>query len=59
MNKEKAEDIIKWLYEELERTSKEMKGARGGKAYTSEARCEGMADAILRIIKKFQSNKSY
>ena len=55
MEKEKAKELLEWLYKELERTSKEMKEARERKAYTSEARHEGMADAILRIIKKLQS----
>ncbi|MBI4930090.1 MAG: hypothetical protein HY841_04945 [Bacteroidetes bacterium] len=55
MKKEKAEQLLKWLYEELERTSAEIKGARERKAFTSEARNEGMADALLRIIKKLKA----
>ena len=57
MDKEKAKELLEWLYSELERTSREMKGARERKAYTSEAHHEGSADAILRIIKRLQSTQ--
>jgi hypothetical protein len=55
MDKEKVKALEEWLYKELERTSKEMKDAREKKALASEARSEGTADAIMRIIKKLKS----
>lgn len=54
MNKEKAQQLLVWLYKELERTSQEMKDARAQKKYTTEAHQEGKADALLRIIKKLK-----
>ena len=47
--------LMEWLYEELERTSQEIKEARERKAYTSAAHHEGKADAILRMIKKLKN----
>mgnify|MGYP001587007800 CR=1 FL=1 len=55
MQKEKLDELVKWLYEELERPSQEIKNARQRRAYTSEAHHEGKADAILRIIKKLRN----
>jgi hypothetical protein len=54
MNKEKALELLEWLYKELEGTSQEMKDARKLKEYTREARQEGKADALMRIIKKLK-----
>ncbi|MBI4931798.1 MAG: hypothetical protein HY841_13610 [Bacteroidetes bacterium] len=54
MHKEKAQELLEWLYKELERASQEMKDAREQRAYTKEAHLEGKADAILRIIKKLK-----
>ena len=56
MDKEKAKELIEWLYKELELVCKEMKEARLLKKYTSEAQHEGRADAILRMIKKIQNS---
>ena len=55
MDKEKVNELVAWLYKELERTSAEMKSAREKRHYTTEAHNEGKADAILRIIKKLRS----
>ncbi len=54
MNKENAQELLEWLYAELERTSQEMKDARKKKEYTRELHHEGKADAIMRIIKKLK-----
>lgn len=56
MNKEKAIELLQWLYEELEQASQEMKDARKEKKYTREAKEEGKADAIMRIIKKMKND---
>lgn len=58
MDKEKAQELLGWLYAELERTSQAMKDARKKSEYTREAHEEGKADALIRIIKKMKIDNS-
>ena len=55
MTKDKALELLQWLYEELEQTASNMKDARKTKKYTWEAKEEGKADALMRIIKKIRT----
>jgi ABC-type Fe3+-hydroxamate transport system substrate-binding protein len=54
MTKEKAQELLEWLYAELEQTAQTMKDARKKREYTREAYHEGKADALMRIIKKLK-----
>jgi len=55
MEKEKSDELVKWLNKELERISHEIIAARARKQYTASDRLQGEADAYLRVLKRLQS----
>lgn len=55
MEKEKADELLKWLNEELERVLYKMQYARDRKEYTTAEHLQGEANAIQRIIKKLKN----